>query len=293
MGKDCIVKARYSRREGETLTLRFWTSFAIRSHTIQLPFGAKWVLEDSELDAQLRSGAFERAETRFVKALLQQNMTVLDVGAHHGYYTLLASKLVKSQGIVVAFEPSERECVRLERHVRLNKCRNVMIERSALGAQRGEADLYLVDGAEDYCNSLRPPVVKSPARKVRVPVETLDEFLERTNIGEIDFIKLDVEGAELDVLKGASQLLGKVRRPVFMIEVYDIRTGPWGYAAREIVHFLMERGYKWHSLEENGEPVPIDASRESFDANLVAVPAERLQAFAEFVRITYQEKARY
>ena len=102
-------------------------------------------------------------------------------------------------------------------------------------------------------------------------------------MGDIDFIKLDVEGAELDVLKGASSLLSQSWRPVLMIEVYDIRTKPWGYPAREIVQFIAERGYTWFRLEESGKPVPMDLASPSFDANLVAVPIERMQRFGESV----------
>src|SRR5215472_2599105 len=256
-----------------------------RSATVRLPFGAKWVLEESALDSQLQSGSFETAETRFVEAFLRSGTTVLDIGAHHGYYTLLASMLVGDRGRVFAFEPSPRERNRLERHVRINNCSNVVIEQIALGAEAGEADLFLVDGAEDYCNSLRPPVVNAPTRKVRVSVDTLDEFLARNRIPNIDFIKLDVEGAELSVLKGASSLLTQSRPPVFMIEVYDIRTTPWGYAAREIIQHLTQRAYTWFRLAANGGPVPIEVGKDSLDANFVAVPVERMQSFRESVKI--------
>jgi len=260
--------------------VRVWGSPAPDCH-----LGGKWALEESALDAQLRSGAFERAETHFVERILRPGMTALDIGAHHGYYTLLASMLVGSQGRVIAFEPSPRERIRLERHLRLNKCVNVSVEQKALGSKPGEADLFMVEGAEDYCNSLRPPVVDARSRKIRVLVETLDQFLASNHIGSIDFVKLDVEGAELDVLKGASGLLRGLPRPVFMIEVYDIRTQPWGYAARDIVRFLTERNFEWFSLEESGKPTPVDSASYSFDANLVAVPAERMHSFSESVKM--------
>jgi hypothetical protein len=138
---------------------------------------------------------------------------------------------------------------------------------------------------EDYCNSLRPPAVSAETRRVPVNVTTLDEFLSSAGLTDVHFVKLDVEGAELDVLKGASNLLRQSSRPVFMVEVYDIRTQPWGYAARDIVRFLAERGFEWFSLEESGKPGPVDSASPSFDANLVAVPAERMRSFSESVKI--------
>lgn len=250
-----------------------------------LPFGARWLLEHSSLDGELRSGKFELAETNFVTRFLREGMTFLDIGAHHGFYTLLASTRVGVSGRVVAFEPSPRERIRLERHVRLNHCTNVRIEQIALGVSPGQAELFLVEGADDYCNSLRPPAVKAQTRTVSVSVSTLDEFLSSVGLAEVHFIKLDVEGAELDVLKGASSLLGQASRPVFMVEVYDFRTRPWGYAACEIVRFLAERGFEWFSLEENGKPTPVNSAGSSFDANLVAVPAERMLSFSESFNI--------
>jgi hypothetical protein len=64
----------------------------------------------------------------------------------------------------------------------------------------------------------------------------------------VDFIKLDVEGAELSALKGAPHLLQHSPRPVLLVEVYNVRTEPWGYKAREIVQFMDHSGYRWFRL---------------------------------------------
>lgn len=268
-----------------TIVKRKITSLVTRKppNMITLPFGAQWLTEGSALDDNLLSGTFEKAELRFVERFLKQTMTVLDIGAHHGIYTLLSSRLVGRRGKVIAFEPSPRERVRLERHIRLNKCKNVRIEQTALGSSQGQAELFLVEGKEDYCNSMRPPAVNAPTRKIPIEVNTLDYFLRRAALEHVDFIKLDVEGAELSVLMGATSLLSRSRRPVFMIEVYDIRTKPWGYPAREIVQFLAQRDYNWFALENTGKPVPIDPVSHPLDANLVAVPGQLVQTFAESV----------
>jgi len=274
-----------SRQKLASLSRRLKIFLGGHSNVVKLPFGARWLLEGSALDQNLLSGSFENAEARFVERFLQAGMTVLDIGAHHGFYTLLASMRVGRTGRVIAFEPSPRERIRLERHIRLNRCANVRIEQVALGASPGKAELFLVEGTEDYCNSLRPPAVNAETRRVFVNVTTLDEFLSATALTDVDFVKLDVEGAELDVLKGASNLLRQSLRPIFLVEVYDIRTQPWGYAAREIVRFLTERSFEWFSLGENGKPTPVDSASCSFDANLVAVPAERMHSFNESVKI--------
>src|SRR6202035_6157006 len=107
----------------------------------------RWLGQKSALDHELMHGSFEDAEKRFVQNVLRPGMTVVDVGAHHGLYTLLAAKCVGRRGKVIAFEPSRRERRRLLRHIRVNRSWNVMVEACALGNQAGEADLFMVEGA--------------------------------------------------------------------------------------------------------------------------------------------------
>jgi FkbM family methyltransferase len=256
---------------------------------LRLPFGAWWLAEKSALDHELIYNHFEPLETRFVERLLRPGMTVLDVGAHHGLYTLLASKRVGRTGRVIAFEPSPRECRRIEKHLHFNQCSNVALEECALGSETREADLYLVDGFQDWCNSLRPPAVADPTHTVRVEVRTLDEVLSERGISRVDFIKLDVEGGELSFLEGASSLLHGESRPAILAEVQDIRTAAWGYPAREIVEFLVRKNYRWFALGVDSLLQPISCVQENYDANLVALPMERE---LEFQRLLAEERPR-
>jgi FkbM family methyltransferase len=248
---------------------------------LRLPFGAWWLAEHSALDRDLIYDGFETAEAAFVARFLRPGMTVLDVGAHHGLYTLLASKCVGNYGRVIAFEPSPRERRRLARHLRVNRCRNVEVRPLALGDQAGEADLYLVEGMHDWCNSLRAPNIEDRTSKVRVEVRRLDDVLEDINWPRVDFIKLDVEGAELSFLHGARRMLCGDMRPAILGEVQDVRTAPWGYAAREIVRFLADAGYAWFALADDGSLESISSELSSYDGNLVALPNERLDEFSE------------
>ncbi len=246
-----------------------------------LPFGALWLAENSALDRKLIDGGFETAETAFVARFLRPGMTVLDVGAHHGLYTLLASKCVGRDGRVIAFEPSSRERRRLERHLRFNRCGNVEIQSCALGDRDGEADLYLVEGAHDWCNSLRAPNVEERTSRVRVEVRRVDGVLEDMSWPRVDFIKLDVEGAELSFLHGARRMLRRDVRPAILVEVQDVRTTPWGYAAREIIKCLSDAGYSWFALADDGSLESISSELSSYDGNLVALPHERIAEFSE------------
>ncbi len=246
---------------------------------LRLPFGAWWLAEKSALDHQLLHNEFERMETKFVTRLLRRDMTVVDAGAHHGLYTLLASKRVGWDGRVIAIEPSPRECARLEKHLRLNRCSNTELVTCALGEDPGEAELYLVDGMHDWCNSLQPPSVDEPVRTVRVPVRRLDDVLAESGVTKVDFMKLDVEGAELSVLYGAMKLLRRESRPAILAEVQDSRTEAWGYPAREIIQFLIRMDYSWFAIAAKGALLPISCDQETYEANLVALPVERTEEF--------------
>ena len=244
---------------------------------VRLPFGARWLIWRDGVSPAVAGGEFESAEAKFVARYLKPGMTVLDIGAHHGFYSLLASHQVGSRGRVLAFEPSSRERRKLRLNIGLNAARNIKVKPVALGAKNGQAEFFQVRGVQTGCNSLRPPAVDEPVRVLHVPVARLDKVLEREGVEQVDFVKMDVEGGELAVLKGAGRLLEQRPRPVMLIEVYDIRTAPWGYAAREIVDYILQRGFRWFSLGERGQLEPVAAEAATFDNNFVAVPEERVE----------------
>jgi FkbM family methyltransferase len=244
----------------------------------RLPFGIWWIKRNDNLAGPLFAGSYETAELAFVQKFLRPGMTVLDVGAHQGLYSVLSSRRVGSSGHVFSFEPSPRERRALRLNLAINFCRNVAVQALAIGSQETTADLYVVQGDQTGCNSLRPPDVISPTKPVRVRVSTLDKWLLRNCILRVDFIKLDVEGAELDVLKGAATLLQNPPRPVILAEVQDVRTIPWGYCAKEILTLLIDAGYVWFRLLPDGSLDELDLTPKAFEGNFVACPTESSDA---------------
>src|SRR2546430_665592 len=240
----------------------------------RLPFGVWWLKRNDNVTEPLLAGSFEAAELAFVEKFLHPGMTVLDIGTHHGLYTLLASKRVGPSGPVFSFEPAPRERRALRLHLALNLCRNVAVQVFARGSQEGEATLHVVQGSQTGCNSLRAPEVVSSTSPIRVRVTSLDAWLKLNDIGAVDFIKLDVEGAELEVLKGAERLLDNQPRPVILAEVQDLRTAPWGYRAKEILVRLRDAGYDWLRLLPDGSLTNLDLTPEKFDGNFIACPPE-------------------
>jgi FkbM family methyltransferase len=249
-----------------------------------LPYGGWWLARNDVCGDAIFAGGFEEAERRFVEDYLKAGMTVLDIGAHGGYYTLLASRKVGRRGRVIAFEPSPRERQRLYQHLRINRCSNVLVERAAVSSYEGEAEFFFVDGRDTGCNSLRPPVVADSIRTLPVPVVTLDSALERLAIDRVDFLKMDVEGGELEVLKGAIKLLSQSYRPLILCEVADVRTAPWGYKAREIILFLVDLNYSWFLPLPERKLRAIRSNFEAYSGNFLAVPCERTAEIRSFLK---------
>ena len=258
----------------------FYVKWARRFPNVPIPiylsFGVWWVGRNDTLSEPMSRDDFEKGERLFVERFLKQGMTVLDIGAHHGLYTLLAAKRVGRSGRVIAFEPSPREIRALRLNILLNHCRNVTIEGVALGRSSTMATLYVVQGIQTGCNSLRPPIVISETSPVEVLVVRLDDWARQRRLGPVDFIKLDVEGGELAVLEGAGHLLLQEPRPVILAEVQDLRTRPWGYSAKEILRYLCDRQYRWFRLSDEGTLAEVDLGLREFEGNFIACPRESI-----------------
>jgi len=274
--KPWLEKARFLRFRFRDLWRRAVPFLPL---PMRLPFGGWWLAWNDNCSDAIFNGNFEEPERRFVESFLRPGMTVLDIGAHHGFYTLLAARKVGKEGRVISFEPSPRERKKLLWHLRLNRCTNVQVAGVALGSQAGKRDFFMVKGRDTGCNSLRPPNVSEPTEVLKVSVATLDAYLRQHGIERVDFIKMDVEGAEREVLRGAEQQLSQLPRPVMLCEVQDIRTEPFGYRAEDVLAFLWHKGFCWFKILPNGQLTLLKKGNELAEwegYNFVAVPSERL-----------------
>ncbi len=246
---------------------------------IRLPSGAWWLFEMNFIGSSILEGGYENAECNFERRFLKPGMTVLDIGAHCGFHTLVHSKSVGTRGRVLAFEPSRSNRKRLRVNLAMNFCRNVNVLPWALGEEEGSATLYVVEG-NTVLNSLRPQANARSATPTRVAVRPLDMVLSEWRVENADFIKLDVEGAELAVLRGAARLIDTVPRPVILCEVQEETSLAWGYSSRQIVEELRARGFVWFRLNDQGDLIFVGDEQTGFGRNLLAVPTESLQAVA-------------
>lgn len=240
--------------------------------------GLWWIARNDAVSDELCLGSFEPNERAFLRWFLTPGMVVLDVGAHAGFYSVLASKRVGSSGHVFAFEPSPRERARLQRHLHLNRCANVTVEGVAVGEAAGDGELFVFDEKRTGCNSFHLADTRG-ACAITVPIRPLDGYFERGVFTKVDLVKMDIEGAELSALRGAERLF-RATRPALLCELHEKRVGPWGYRARDIVDLLDGWGYEWFRLEEGGTLTPLTAEQTTFFENGVALPVERRRAIA-------------
>lgn len=151
--------------------------------------------------------AYEPETTRLFQSVVKPGMTFIDVGAHVGYYSLLAARQVGPEGQVYSFEPEPVNYSLLVKNVELNEYRNISTIAEAVSDKKGFSTLF-VSALDSGRNSMFHHGLPENG-SVQVATTTLDAFLEERGWPKVDLIKIDVEGAELDVLAGMTELLRK------------------------------------------------------------------------------------
>lgn len=170
----------------------------------------KWVSGSATHGAWL--GSYEHDKQDAIKRLVKPGMTVFDVGANAGFYTLAFSRLVGSSGRVIAFEPLAENVANLRRHVLLNQLSNVTVIQAAVSDKPGLAS---------FCaghNNAVGRLSQDPGEYL-VPTVTLSQLVNESTIPAPDLVKMDVEGAESVVLVGAQSLLAR-RHTLWLIALH-------------------------------------------------------------------------
>ena len=194
----------------------------------------------------------ERAEQMFYLQYLREGMVVFDVGASVGELTLLFSRFV-GEGQVHAFEASSVVFERLRTVTGAAACPNVFINHLAVAEAEGKVRLNVYDERHLGWNTLanRPlenyGIDVKPVAIEDVEATTIDNYCEREGIGKIDLLKIDVEGAEFQVLTGAHRMLREQRIACITFE-FGQTTFDMGNDPDEIEAYLIELGYKLRNM---------------------------------------------
>jgi FkbM family methyltransferase len=198
--------------------------------------------------------------------LLQPGMVAYDIGANVGFTAVLAAKKVAPNGRVVCFEPLAINATKIHHNAALNGFGFVDVHEIALGTADGEAEFHL-SSSPTWGRLASSGPAPQQSGVVRVPIRTLDSLIERDHVPPPQFIKMDVEGGEADVLRGARKLLATAR-PVMVIELHHT------YDA--VVAALEGLDYEVRPLTEVGE----EPSSLQDEFQLLAYPRGRHDAAA-------------
>jgi len=183
-------------------------------------------------------GVWEPEATGAFRSLIKPGDTVYDIGGDAGYYTLLFSKAVGPNGRVVVFEPIPKALERIAENLELNGVSNVILIDKALGSKAGS--FVLEKPFEDSrINLARTNAVESD---IMVQMERFDTLAARLSLPVPDLVKMDVEGAELEVLQGMEDLV-RNHHPSFVIELHPQFLPQFGASVDDVAHWLETRGY--------------------------------------------------
>ncbi|MEZ5333259.1 MAG: FkbM family methyltransferase [Thermoanaerobaculia bacterium] len=220
-------------------------------------------------------GEYEPGVTEVVRRVVEPGDVCVDVGANIGWYTTLLQTLVAPGGAVHAFEPLPRSFETLRRNVELNESSAaVRLNAVAVGEAEGQADLHVFADLPDSHASVsslgRSDSISSPVR-----VTSLDSYLERWGVGEVSFVKMDVEGSELAVLEGAGRLFDQTRPPIVEIEMALATSRHFDHLPNDLIAFMRGRAdFEFYSIDEERAVLrPIDGFRDDeVGANVLCVP---------------------
>ena len=211
--------------------------------------GKKWIVGSGNHGYWL--GSYEHQKQQLFRKEVNPGDIVYDVGANAGFYTLLASVLVGDKGHVYAFEPLPGNVRNLRKHLEMNRVTNCMVIDAAVSSSDGEA---MFDPSAD-----RFTAHLSPAGCVPVRTVALDTLVSQGKILPPDFIKIDIEGAEYDCLKGCAQTIQTFHPIIFLAthgkDIHDV-----------CMKALIEWKYEVRSLDER----PAELSDELIAMSTVA-----------------------
>lgn len=217
-----------------------------------LKYGVKFLIDKSCRSAALEYltfGEYERKELNFLLSIIKDGDSILDIGAHIGWYSLIFGKQFLNSKIY-AFEPVDKTFQLLSNNVAMNNLSNIIIQNYGLWDKNDLIKFNFFEGGA---------VLSSPANLIdhqtslkTCQVRTMDQAVKDLKIDKVDIIKCDIEGCELFALKGGVETIIK-NKPLIFIELYE----PWfkkmGYNFIDLHKFMKKLGYSLFSVNENQE----------------------------------------
>jgi FkbM family methyltransferase len=231
-----------------------WKSYFKQDSKFQFKINENLVIhhyQDSLLSREIFDG-FEEDELLFIKKFLRESDYFLDVGANIGFYSLHAAQIVGLEGKVFAFEPTPKTFSRLLENVRINKFENtISCHNIGLSENKGILKLNVSTDGHDAWNTFASPTYDYFTNQIDIPVNTLDDVLISNNIDvkKISLIKVDVEGWEVFVFRGAENFLKAEDSPALLVEFTEEFAFSAGTSCHELYDLIKSYGYNWYTYD--------------------------------------------
>jgi len=239
------------------LLTRLWSLPALRIPGRTLLHRRLWTVEQGPgAGLKLRfpqnsdyiSGTSELPVQREIARRLQRGGVFYDVGANVGFFSLIAGRLVGDQGHVCAFEPQPRNAAAVAENARLNDMAHVKVFDVAVGSDTCRDELVMTEWDGGATLSKFPSGPAAPIDRIEVQVVSLDEFIPSRRLPPPTFVKIDVEGAELEVIEGMRRTIARCR-PVLLYEIDDGDRAELGRRWAELDARVSSLGYEIVHLE--------------------------------------------
>lgn len=248
----------------ERLTERHYDDILIEDFDTDLKFSCAL---NQHMGAQIFwRGSYSGDQLAILETLLNPSSIFLDIGANQGEFTTFAAKRCSR---VFAFEPVARNRERLLRNMKLNNFNNVTVIGHGLSDKAGELPIY---GADDGYNEGVPTLFQSQGKTKlleTISLTTIDTLYRDGLLPKFDVAKIDVEGAELMVLRGARDAL-KASKPHLLMELSVDTCRAAGYSTEEVLDELFSMGYGVQEITKNGL-TPLSSNPY---CNILASPAQ-------------------
>jgi len=265
-------------------------SLLLQIKRLNLPSGLHW-----KLRLMLLVRRFEPESVTACKKHVHTGMNVLDAGAHVGYFSLLFSELVGPEGKVFAFEPHPETYHLLVKNIGFKKYRNIIPVENALSDENEEIEFFEVNftGAHSVYDVSKYLFETDPERyrfkkKLTVDAVTLDDFLAKRGNPEIDFIKIDIEGAEPRALAGMKKTIERSKNLKIIVEFNAATLQAGGVTPAEFMDQMQEMGFEIKEiLDSEGRLETIDQLRNSPAdnnyANLLCIKKKNMRIAQELL----------
>ncbi|CAN5148991.1 hypothetical protein BH11BAC6_BH11BAC6_11960 [soil metagenome] len=261
----------YKQKRKVALRKQKWNSSFVDKnyfiHSLEDNLSIK-LFKGSELSRYIFDG-FENMEIQFLKNFLQPGDMFIDIGANIGLFSLYAAKHVGESGTVISFEPTPDIYKRFNENIELNHFNNVNPVNIGLSDSKTSLRLQVSENGLDGWNTFAKSSDSMFTGSIEVPVDTLDNFIADNNIplNKLRFIKIDVEGWEIPVIKGALQTINVHDDIILMVEFTESNAAAAGYNISDLYNIVVEQGFKWYVYDEQNNCLIYDAKRESYPYN--------------------------